>query len=315
MNIYRHIIIALLALVSFFNLAGEQVNKKLPAVDVKDVRIENLRGKVIIQGWDQGFVSVEGELDDKAEGIIFEKNGSEIFIKVAMSKHFNNKNWRGGGSNLTVKMPKALRVAFKGVSSDVTVKNINKSSQIKTVSGDINVADLSGYIELSSVNGNIYSKNLAGKIELSTISGDINDQKSAGRLVIKTVSGSVSSDSLAKEIKANCVSGSIDLTLASIDQLDMSTVSGEVKAKLLLNASGIVKVSSVSGDIDLDFLGETNANFRLSANAGGDLINKLTNDSAKRSNYHSSAKLNFVTGNGRGSVRGSTVSGTLKVSD
>ena len=67
--------------------------------------------------------------------------------------------------------------------------------------------------------------------------------------------------------------------------------------------------------IALNFSKNSQAKFYLSANAGGDLVNKLTDDKAKRSRHNSNAKLNFVLGDGSGSVRGSTVSGTIKVSD
>jgi DUF4097 and DUF4098 domain-containing protein YvlB len=315
MKNYHRIMILLLALTSFITLAGEQVNKQLPAGNAKDIRIENLRGSVVIEGWDQGIVSVKGELDDKAKAFVFEKKGSEIVIKVVMPKHITNLDWIKNGSALVVKVPDSMRLTFKGVSSNVRVKSLTRSSKVKTVNGDIDAEDLSGHVELFSVNGNIKSKNLRGKIELSTVSGDIKDEASKGKLFIKAISGSVSSNSLASEVKAKCVSGSINLTLTNIDQLAMSTVSGEVSADLFLNASGIVKMSSVSGDIALKLLNNSQAKFSFSANAGGDIVNKLTADKAVRGKHHASTKLNFVTGDGSGSVRGSTVSGTIKISD
>jgi DUF4097 and DUF4098 domain-containing protein YvlB len=313
MKNYHRIIIMFLSLTSFFILAGEQVNKQLPAGNAKDIRIENLRGTVAIEGWDKGIVSVQGELDEKAKAFVFEKKGSEIILKVVMPKHINDLDWKNNGSALIVKIPNSMRLIFKGVSSNVSVKSLTRSSKVKTVNGDIDAEDLSGHVELSSVNGNIKSKNLSGKVELSTVSGDIKDKESTGKLFIKAISGSVSSNSLASEVKAKCVSGSISLTLANIDQLAMSTISGEVKAELSLNTSGLVKMSSVSGDIALKFLNISNATFNLSANAGGDLVNKLTDDKAQRSKHK--AKLNFVIGDGNGSVRAGTVSGTVKVSD
>lgn len=315
MNIYRHTIIVLLSLMSFITVAGEKVDQTIPAGSAKGIYIENLYGSVFIEGWEKDNISVQGELDDNAKDFIFEKKGSEIIIKVAMPNHINNHNWRDSGSNLTIKVPKSMRMNFQGVSSDVTVKNLTKSTELKTVNGNINATYLSGHVELASVNGDIESENLTGKIKLSTVSGNINDQKSSGRLNIKAVSGSVFSNSLANEVKAKCVSGSIHLTLASIDQLALSTVSGEVKADLSLNTRGIVKMSSVSGDIDLNFAGNVNANFDLSASAGGDLVNKLTNDTPKRGKYNARTKLNFTTADGSGSVRGSTVSGTIKITD
>jgi len=294
--------------------AGEKISETLSIDSATSVSIENLRGKVSIIGWEKDIVSVVGELDDKAEGFIFEKDGNDIIVKVEMPHNFNS-GWGDHGSKLTINVPNDIRVDFTGVSSDVKVADLAKRTEIKTVSGDIEAREVEEHIELTSVSGNVNSHNLAGKINISTVSGDVKDKKSTGRLSLKSVSGNIYTDSKATEISLTSVSGEVDFTLAATDELVLSTVSGDIDGSLSLENDGLLKMSSVSGDIEVKFTNDVQASFRLKSNAGGDLKNGITDDRMQRAKYGPSAKLSFETGNASASVKGSTVSGRIKVSN
>ena len=312
MRSLRNCLPLLLLMVTTTSLAGEHVDESMSLGSVKHITIENLRGEVTIIGNSGDTVSVTGELDDKAKGLTFEKSGSRIIIKVEVP-HNNHNDWGADGSNLTIEIPQHVRVSFKGVSSDINISNFLNGSEVQTVSGDISAKNLMQQVELATVSGNIESKNLSGKIRLSSVSGDIHDRNSAGRAHFKTVSGSLSSSSSANEISANSVSGDIELRLAEVDELIVSTVSGQFESQLSLNDNGLLKMSSVSGDLDVEFKNDVQASFNLKANAGGDIVNRLTSAKAQRAKYGPSSKLFFETGNASSSVRASTVSGRIAV--
>jgi len=313
MNILKKIIIVSLVSIALPGYTGEMVDKSMSAEGVNNVSIENMQGDVTIIGWDKKEVSVKGELDDKAKRFVFEKQGSTIKIKVEMP-HSNNHGWHHGGSSLTIKMPKDSRMNFSGVSTDVILDNLISSSEVHTVSGDIKATNLKKHIELSTVSGSVKSQDLSGKIRLSSVSGDIKDNNSQGRLILKVVSGDIESKSRASEVFVNNVSGGIELALDKVDEFEVSTVSGDVDSKLILNDSGVAKLSSISGDMNIRFQPKVQANFRLNASAGGDLENELTNDKAKNAKYGPSSKLYFQTGDGSASFKANTVSGTIKLS-
>ncbi len=292
------------------SMAGEKIDATLDSDGVNAVTIENLSGEVTIIGWDKSSVTVTGELDDKAEKLIFEQVGNTINIKVELP---NRRRWNSDGSELTIHMPSNIRMNFESISSDVDLKNLNNDVTVKTVSGDIKATELSEHIELSSVSGSIKSLKLQGKVSLSTVSGDIDDKNSSGRLQLQAVSGEITSHSTASEVFVNNISGNTELNLSNVDELRMSAVSGDTEINLHLQKNGVLKASSVSGSVELDFQNDIAADFRLRANAGGDLINKLTSQKADRAKYGPSSKLYFQTGDANGSVRVSTVSGDVLV--
>lgn len=314
MNSFNNYMMAALTSASLLltplSIAGEKVDETLVSAGVNAVNIENLSGEVTVIGWDKASVSVKGELDDKAEKLIFEQVGNTINIKVELPR---KGSWNSKGSELIIHMPVNLRVNFESVSSDVELENLTNSVAVKTISGDIKATKLSEHIELSSVSGNIITKALKGKIDLATVSGDIDDQNSDGRLQLQAVSGEITSDSKANEVFVNNVSGNTKLSLAKVDEFRISSVSGDSEISLHLQSNGVVKASSVSGSLIIDLQRNIAADFRLKANAGGDLINKLTKHKAEEAKYGPSSKLYFQTGNASSSVRVSTVSGDVIV--
>jgi len=315
MSILQKILPVMFFTVACSSFAGESIDESLKADDVSSVNIENLRGKITVIGWDKSTITVKGELEDDAEGLVFKQSGSSVKIKVELEN--NNHNFWGNnakGSMLTIHMPKNIRVSFEGVSSDIDIDNLHASAEVKTVSGSVIAKNLSERIELSSVSGDIDSKRLSGKISLASVSGDITDRQSSGRLLLRAVSGEIDSISTAKEVAIENVSGDIQLSLSEVDELSVSNVSGDFSGRLSLNKGGVVKMSSVSGGLALKFQNDVQASFKLSASAGGDIVNKITSQKAKEAKYGPSSKLRFETGNADASVRASTVSGEIEVS-
>lgn len=315
MNFLQKVIPVMLFSAAFSSVAGEQINQSLTLNNANSVNIENLRGVVTVIGWDKETINVKGELEDKAEGLLFKQQGSSVKIKVLLESH-SNSFWGGNnkGSELTVYMPKNIRVSFDGVSSDVSFENLHASTEGKTVSGDIKAKNMSERIELISVSGDLDSQNLSGKVSLSSVSGNIKDRQSSGRLNLRVVSGEIDSHSTAKEVALENVSGDIQVSLSEVDEFVVTNVSGDFSGTMSLNTGGAVKMSSVSGRLALKLQNDVQASFRLSASAGGDIINKITNEKAKEAKYGPSSKLRFETGNANANVRASTVSGEIKVS-
>lgn len=302
------------ALFTLSSLAGEMIDKSLPLNNANKVTIENLRGEVVILGGSGNEITVKGELDDKAERFIFEQEGSQILIKVVMPRHLGHGSWNEKGSNLTINLPASVKVNFDGVSTNVKLSNVENNVNIQTVSGDINANNLSNTVHLSSVSGNIKSENINGKLNLSTVSGDIRDSNSSGQLNIKAVSGNIKTKSSASEVSAGAVSGEISVQLSQVEEFDVSTVSGDFEGFVSLVDNGLIKMSSVSGDMGLTLNKDIEAHFKISANAGGNLVNHLTSDKAQRAKYGPSSTLYFSKGNGNSSVKASTVSGRVTLS-
>lgn len=315
MNRFNKLVwLVLTCLFASYAMAGDTVDEEVQASNNSRVKIENMRGKVEIVGWDEPKVSVKGKLDENVEDFIFEQSGNTIKVIVKMPKVSGHK-WRGKGSDLVIRAPHGASIQFSGVSSDVVIENFTSGAEIKSVSGNIEAKSISDRVSLTTVSGKISSSDLSGKIKLSNVSGDITDQDSSGRMMIKNVSGDIESDGKVEDIMINTVSGDVELTLAEINDITAKSVSGKILTNMALRANSRVDFSSISGSILVDLDGDIDANFNVQSNSGGKIVNNISDHDVVKAKYGSKATLNFQQGNGSAQVRISSLSGSIKLSD
>jgi len=286
-------IISVVCLLASINLAiaGEKIDKKLDASDLKEVEIHNNRGSVEITGWDKEQIVVKGELDDLTEKFVFSNSGDKALIKVVLPhRNFNSRS--GKGSKLKIYVPRNVAVQFGGVATDLKISDLNNGVDIGSVSGNITLKSINGKGYINSVSGKIDVKQLTGRMEITTVSGDVKATVSSKRISV----GGVSSD--------------ISITTEAIESIAISTVSGDAKVYGRLLEDGSIKLSNVSGDSYYYAMSGLNARVALETGPGGDVINKYSDDKPT-SSFIGSEKLKFTAGNGEGLIRMSTVSGEI----
>lgn len=302
-----------LGLMSTMAWAGEKVNESLKTSADGFVVVEVQTGNVNIKTWDKNEVKVVGELDDSAEGYKFEVDGRKIYFKVDMPE----RRWGGyndrDGSKLEFWLPADNKLKFEGVNVDVKANGVKGGSMINTVNGDIEASNLIDKVKLETVNGDINAEDLKGKVSIFTVNGEVKDRNSEGVLSIETVNGEIHSNTKATELALNNVNGDMRIVTGKVEDVEVSTVNGDLDIELDLIAKGRFVYSSVGGDADILFLGDVSADFDIEAHAGGDIDNYITNDKAKEAKYGPSERLRFKVGPGDADVEIDTVSGDIKI--
>lgn len=271
--------------------AGERVDETRNVPRDAVITIENTRGDVDIIGWDEAAVSVAGELDDLAEAFIFEVDGRDVRIEVRMPRR--DVNW-GDGSDLKIQVPHESRVSFEGVSTDLVVESVRGGVRLHSVSGDIDVSDVEGEVMVKTVSGDVEVDDARGRARIASVSGDL-------ELVMSVVDARVDS-----------VSGDVEVQLREFDALFAETVSGELEVEGMLNPSGEIDLSSVSGDITLRLDPPVNATLRVRSGIGGDIYNDL-NDVRPRDEFPSQQSLETTVGDGSGRIKITTVSADIRL--
>ena len=305
-------VLALVMTISLPLVAGEKVNEILQVKDDIDVEIEHTNGKVDIQGWDKSEVSVEGELDEKAEEFIFEERNGRILIKVKMPKNSGKWSSKGPGDDLVIRVPVKSHVSYGGVNADAEISKLERGLDASTVNGSIEAENILGRIGLQSVNGKIEAQDLSGDIRLETVNGKIRDRNSSGKeLNLNSVNGNIESQSTINDITVETVNGWVELVLGDVDSLEMVTVNGELDVSLSLLERGEIEGSSVSGGINLEVQKDVSATFEVNGHAGGNIVNRISDDRVQKAKYGPSRKLEFAVNGGKAKVDLSTVSGRI----
>ena len=272
--------------------AGEEVKETRNAVADGLVNIINVRGDVEVVGWDRDEIRIEGELDDRAEELLFEVKGNRARIEVVLPRGSNN--W-GDGSDLVISVPLMSRVDFEGVSTDLKVEDIKGGLRAKVVSGDVWVSGI------------------ANQIILNTVSGEIEVEDSEGeRLAFSTVSGEIEADVRGDSISFDAVSGDIEARMGPFSDLTAQSISGDIDLDGELLGNGRIDVSSVSADIRLVLKDPVHADVRIETGPGGDIDNRISAAAPEKSMI-GSRKLKTVLGNGSGMINMKTVSGDIRI--
>lgn len=291
---YKISSLLLLLTVSATAFAGEKIDKTLVVESGGEVEIIVVRTDVDIEVWDKSEVRVVGELDEAAERFTFETSGNKTTIEIEIDDDSFGRHWSmDSDSQLTVYMPGNSSLNVGGVSSDFTVKDVKGGVDVDSVSGDV---DIRGVTEL---------------IEIETVSGDIVIEDSSGTMKISSVSGDIVTDGKAIRFTAQTVSGDVEASVGMTEQLDLTTVSGDLEIDFILAKDGSIEADTVSGDVTLNFANDVvNARFDIDTGPGGDIDNNITDDKPD-SSFIGSEEIKFTSGNGKGSVDINTMSGNI----
>ena len=295
-------------------VAQERVDEKMDVPKGTEVFVDNERGSIEVMASDDNVVHVTCTLDKRTEQFIFELRGSTLHVQV---KTPEQNGWfdDDDGSKLTIYMPKTSHLDVKGVSMDFEAFDLEAGVEANLVSGDVKVENIKGGVEVSTVSGDIDARAIAGLVRLESVSGDINDKDSAAKVAhYQAVSGDIKvrADQL-EEFYLQNVSGDVSGELPKLKKANLKNVSGDIHISLNLANNGELKASSVSGDMEFIFASTPDASFDISTNAGGDIVNRLTNDKPTESRWGTSSELTFEVGAGSARVGITTVSGTVEI--
>lgn len=270
--------------------AGKAVDEKLATGPAPAVTIENTRGEIAIEGWQESTVQITGTLDEKAKRLIFTANDDEVRIKVETPK-----NLRGGvGSNLVIKLPVGASIDVEGVSTDYRVQGVEGDVEVDSVSGDVTVKGARSTLDLEVVSGDIEVTDHSGELYLESVSGDITYAGSPTIIEVESVSGDVelNTEGEVAEIEFENVSGDIDFV-------------GRV-------AKGVrISAEAVSGDISINTLGSADVEIEVET-LSGDITNGLSDDKPEHGEFVGST-LTGRAGKGSGSIEVETISGNVEL--
>ena len=268
------------------------MDESIDAAGDGQVEIINTSGSVEVYGWSQNTVEVKGELGEKVEELILERNGDKVLVKVKVPRN-NSDNI---SSDLTVRIPEGSAVDVSTVSADITVEGVEGEQDLHTVSGDVETQAFGSDVSAQSVSGDVDVNGDGSDIEVSanTVSGDV---------MVSNVSGSVG---------AEAVSGDVSVREGSFERAGLNTVNGEITFHANLLDGGKLTAESVNGSVDIKFGGDVSARFDIDT-FNGDIDNCFGPKAERTSKYAPGWELTFTEGDGDGRVTVSTLNGDIDI--
>ena len=272
-------------------LAATPIDQTRPLAADGSLRIENIKGQVVVRTWDRPEVHVTGSLGEGVEKLEIGPGGDSLSIKVKYPN--SGGGWFGSGnrsepSRIEVRMP-------AGASLDVDV-----------VSAEVDLEGLAGRrLAVDSVSGSVQAR-------FDLVSGDLEAELDSEDISVDTVSGDVRlSGRGGGELGVDTVSGDADLAFQSLRRVVMDSVSGDLDLRTGLAPSGRISADTVSGGVRLRLPADTSARLSVETFSGG--ISSPVGD-VKTEKYGPGKTLEARLGSGEGEVRLVTFSGGVRIS-
>jgi DUF4097 and DUF4098 domain-containing protein YvlB len=248
--------VALLATAPAF--AATPINETRPLAADGQVRIENVKGRIVVRTWSKPSVQVTGSLGKGVEKLEVSGDSRSLDIRV---KYPNSRGWNLWGRDDGRSEPTIL---------EVTVP-LRASLDIGAVSADVDVQQMAGRkLDVSSVSGDVVvTASSPGEASLENVSGDSTLRITTDKLKAQSVSGDLRiSGGLTGDIDVESVSGNIELTAKALDRLEVNTVSGDAIVRTALRPAGTLKGETLSGDLRLQLPRATSARVQVETFSG-----------------------------------------------
>lgn len=271
---------------------AEDINKTVDASADGHVDISNIAGLVEVEGWSRTAVEVTGELGDRVDELIVERDGDRVTIKVKVPRNSS----RGISSDLYVKVPERSSLDVGTVSADITVEGVLGELDLGTVSGDVEVEDASDDISAESVSGDVEIEGNGKAFETyaASVSGDVTVLRRSGEVGIETVSGDLVVDE------------------GVFERVSLESVNGEIVFNGSLEKGGRLQAEAVNGDIGLDFVGGLSATIDIET-FNGSIDSCFGPEPERTSKYTPGLELSFTEGSGAGRISVATMNGDIRI--
>jgi hypothetical protein len=180
-----------------------------------------------------------------------------------------------GSAELELAVPAGARPEVQTVSAEIDVSGVKGDTRVESVSGDITLAT-------------------AGSVRARSVSGELTIRGGGPRL------------------DAHSVSGDVEVTMDTVSDAELETVSGDVRVASALAPRGRLEATSVSGNVELTVPAGTGADFEAESFSGS-IRNALSREAVDEDQRGHGRKLRFVTGDGSAQVYLKSFSGSIRI--
>jgi hypothetical protein len=153
-----------------------RVEKSLDTTSNPRVSVSNLRGNVVVKGWDKSQVhalltTASSKLEVDIEPTPPKGQADRVrFLTHALDAPANSN---GESADYSLDVPVNSTLDIRDPQGSVRVEKVQGDVHVYTVAAPISVTEASGHLQVESVGGNIEIVRASGRVEASSVNGDI----------------------------------------------------------------------------------------------------------------------------------------------
>lgn len=288
-----------LVLAPAFAQAGTPINETRPLAADGALSVENVKGRIEVRAWDRNEVRITGTLGDGVERLEIDGDARDLDVRVRYPRRTGM--FGGGGrvepTTLLLQVPRRIDLDVSSVAATVDVEGLAAGEwNIDSVSGDVRAVGAPRKATIEAVSATINATLNSAEVSVATVSGDARlGGRLEGELELETVSGDVRA---------------VSNPATRLSRVSANTVSGDITVQAALAPGAQVGMESVSGDLTLRLPADTSA--RVSANSFSGTL-AAPGAQVERPRHGPGSRLRAQLGAGQGEIELETFSGDARV--
>jgi DUF4097 and DUF4098 domain-containing protein YvlB len=223
------------------------------------LELEVAAGDVRVETADEGETTVELEPahDDDTSREAVEKaridfRNGELTVIVPVQRTIGISFGRRGAVNLRVRTPDGASATIKTKSADIVARGRYARADFSSTSGDVEVGEVTGDAQFNTVSGDLRAGPIGGQADVNAVSGDSVLERVGGRLRVNCVSGDVTVREASEGVKVESVSGDVQLDSVEAGNVELNSISGDLRVAIKRGSRLAVDANAVSGDLRSD---------------------------------------------------------------
>ncbi|MBI1795472.1 MAG: DUF4097 family beta strand repeat protein [Candidatus Eisenbacteria bacterium] len=248
------------------------------------LEINNFGGDIAVETWTRNAVRVEADHGARV-GVVVDADAGVVEVRA------------------TTRLGVPTTVDFR-----LTVPR-GMSLKLTTIHGDIDVKGVEGDVEASSVQGDVSVGGPARSVKAGSVEGDASVSGARGKVEVSSVNADASAEHVAGPISISSVNGDVTLSAVESDDVEASTINGEVRYEGAIRDRGSYRFSSHDGGITVAIPDRAGAAVSVSTFSGGfSSAFPIPWSGARRSNQFS-----FTLGNGGARIELESFQGEIRL--
>ncbi len=211
--------------------------------------LQAMNGEVVVRTWDRDEMRVVAEHSER-DRVVISVSGAVVRIRA--------ESWRGvpRSVDFEITLPATMGVEINGTFLEVELFGVGGEVRVETVQGDLTLEGGRDFVRLHSVHGDVECVGARGRIDLGSVNGDVDVSDAVGAVHVETVNGDVRLEGIeSDEVEVSTLNGDLvyDGTILNGGRYTFSTHSGDVTLQLPEDANATIAVSTFRGEFEAEF--------------------------------------------------------------
>ncbi len=175
-QILRALVVILLPAAVIWAAGEGRLEKTFDTTREPRISVNNLKGQILVRGWDKAQVHVVYTVDSprvEVDSEILPNTGPAD--KVHFDTHLLDATLPSNeqGADYTLDVPSGASLEIRNPQGRIHVEGMQADASVQSVSGDISIRDYSGHLSLRSVGGDIEVIRPSGSVEAISVTGNL----------------------------------------------------------------------------------------------------------------------------------------------